>query len=95
MNKIKLNKSKFYADYFWSMNDGSEMREDIFVKTYLQNYFTFKDFMNLYKMVGKDKLLEYAKEVNIERRIKHLIDILEKFNSNAIHQKNCVNPKQK
>ncbi len=82
MNKIKLNKSKFYADYFWSMNDGSEMREDIFVKTYLQNYFTFKDFMNLYKMVGKDKLLEYAKEVNIEKRIKHLIDILERFNKN-------------
>ena len=79
MNKIKLNKSKFYADYFWSMNDGSEMREDIFVKTYLQNYFTFKDFMNLYKMVGKDRLLEYAKEVNIEKRIKHLIDILERF----------------
>ena len=82
MNKIKLNKSKFYADYFWSMNDGSEMREDIFVKTYLQNYFTFKDFMNLYKMVGKDRLLEYAKEVNIEKRIKHLIDILERFNKN-------------
>ena len=40
MHKIKLDKSKFYADYFWSISDGSEIREDIFVKTYLQNYFT-------------------------------------------------------
>jgi predicted membrane-bound dolichyl-phosphate-mannose-protein mannosyltransferase len=79
MNKIKLNKSNFYADYFWSLNDGSEIREDVFVKTYLQNYFTFKDFINLYKMIGKEKLLKYAKEINQENRIKHLIDIYEKY----------------
>ena len=53
MHKIKLDKSKFYADYFWSVGDSSEVREDVFVKTYLQNYFTFRDFINLYKMVGK------------------------------------------
>jgi len=32
MDKIKLDKSKFYADYCWSMKDGSKIREDIFVK---------------------------------------------------------------
>jgi predicted membrane-bound dolichyl-phosphate-mannose-protein mannosyltransferase len=79
MNKIKLNKSNFYADYFWSLNDGSEIREDVFVKTYLQNYFTFKDFINLYKMIGKEKLLKYAKEINQENRIEHLIDVYEKY----------------
>ncbi len=77
MHKIKLDKSKFYADYFWSINDGSEIREDILVKTYLSNYFTFKDLVTLYNLVGKNKLLKYAKELNIEKRIKHLINILE------------------
>ena len=79
MNKIKLDKSKFYADYFWSISDGSEVREDVFVKTYLQNYFTFRDLIALYRKVGKEKLLQYAKELKIEERIKHLIAIWEKY----------------
>jgi len=79
MNKIKLDKSKLYADYFWSIKDGSEIREDIFVKTYLKNYFTFKDFIYLYKIVGRERLLNYAKELNIKDRIEHLIDIWERF----------------
>ena len=79
MNKIKLDKSKFYADYFWSVSDGSEVREDIFVKTYLQNYFTFRDLIALYRIVGKEKLLQYAKELKIEDRINHLITIWEKY----------------
>ena len=79
MNKIKLDKSKFYADYFWSVNDGSEIREDVFVKTYLQNYFTFRDLIALYRIVGKEKLLQYAKELKIEDRINHLIAIWEKY----------------
>ena len=82
MHKIKLDKSNFYADYFWSMRDGSEVREDIFVKTYLKNYFTFKDLITLYKMVGRERLLEYAKELSIEKRIRHLIDIYESYINN-------------
>ncbi len=73
MKIIKFDKSKFYADYFWSVNDGSEVREDIFVKIYLQNYFTFRDLVALYRIVGKEKLLQYAKELKIEERIKHII----------------------
>ena len=79
MHKIKLDKSKFYADYFWSVSNGSEVREDIFVKTYLKNYFTFRDFVNLYKMVGRKRLLEYAKELNMVKRVKHLIDVYERY----------------
>ena len=79
MHKIKLDKSKFYADYFWSVNNGSEVREDVFVKTYLQNYFTFRDFVNLYKMVGRKRLLEYAKELNMVKRVKHLINVYERY----------------
>ncbi len=30
-------------------------------------------------MVGREKLLEYAKKLNIEKRIRHLIDIYEKY----------------
>ena len=59
---IKLDKSKFYADYFWSVSDGSEVREDMVVKRYLKNYFIFKDFINIYKIVDKEKLLYYAKD---------------------------------
>lgn len=79
MHKIKLDKSKFYADYFWSISDGSEIREDILVKTYLKNYFTFRDFVNLYKIVGREKLLEYAKGLNMEKRIRHLINMYERY----------------
>ena len=59
---IKLDKSKFYADYFWSVSDGSEVREDMVVKRYLKNYFIFKDLINIYKIVDKEKLLYYAKD---------------------------------
>ena len=59
---IKLDKSKFYADYFWSVSDGSEVREDVVVKRYLKNYFIFKDLINIYKIVDKEKLLYYAKD---------------------------------
>lgn len=79
MNKITLDKSKFYADYFWSLSDGSEIKEDVFVKTYLKNYFTFKDFIHLYKMVGKEKLLKYAQELEMTKRVIHLMEILEKY----------------
>ena len=79
MKMIKLDKSKFYADYFWSVSDGNEVREDVFVKTYLKNYFTFKDFVNLYKIIGRERLLEYTKKLNIEKRIRHLIDIYDRY----------------
>ena len=49
------------------------------MKTYLKNYFTFKDFVNIYKMLDKERLLEYTKELNIEKRIGHLIDIYEGY----------------
>jgi len=79
MRKIKINKEKFYADYFWSLNNGSEIREDVFVKEYLKNYFTFKDLVVLYEMVGKENLLKYAKELNLENRIRHLIELWEQY----------------
>ena len=79
MKMIKLDKSKFYADYFWSVSDGNEVREDVFVKTYLKNYFTFKDFINLYKIIGRERLLEYTKKLNIKKRIRHLIDIYDRY----------------
>jgi len=79
MNKIKLQKKNFYADYFWSLNDGGEVREDILVKTYLSNFFTFKDLFYLYNLVGKHRFLKYAKDVGNYKRIKHLVDILERY----------------
>ncbi len=74
MRKIKIDKKRFYADYFWSKKDGSEIREDIFVLEYLKNYFTFKDLLVLCELVGKERLLNYAKKLNMESRISHLLE---------------------
>ncbi len=77
MREIIFYHDDFFANYFWSLNNGSKIREDILVKTYLQNYFTFTDFVKLYKIVGKDKLLLYAKELGVDKRIENLINYLE------------------
>jgi hypothetical protein len=79
MNKIKYNKKDFFANYFWSIKNGSLIDEDILVKTYLSNYFSFKDFFTLYKLVGENKLLKYAKEINCYKRVKNLIQILKNY----------------
>ena len=73
MKKITFKRDYFYANYFWSVSDGYEIPEDILVKTYLTNYFTFGDIVSLYYLVGKDKLLKYAHELYLEDRIKKLI----------------------
>lgn len=73
MKKIAFKREYFYANYFWSVSDGYEISEDILVKTYLTNYFTFGDIVSLYYLVGKDKLLKYAQELYLEDRIKKLI----------------------
>ena len=78
MKTVILEKEKFYADYFWSLKDGSEIREDILVKEYLGNYFTLKDLLHIYRLVGEKKLLGYAKEIGNYERIKHLLDLLHK-----------------
>ena len=70
---------KFYANYFWSVKPGSKIREDVFVKTYLSNFFTFKDFVQIYKMVGEEKLLKYAEEINMKDRIEMLIMELKRY----------------
>jgi hypothetical protein len=79
MKKIQYNKENFFSNYFWSIKNGSLIDEDILVKTYLSNYFSFKDFVTLYKLVGENKLLKYAKELNCDKRIKHLIKILKTY----------------
>jgi len=76
MKTVILQKEKFYADYFWSLKDGSEVREDIFVKEYLGNYFTLKDLLHIHRLVGRKKLLDYAKETGNYERIEHLLDLL-------------------
>ncbi len=78
MKKIPFKKEYFFANYFWSVRDGYPIAEDILVKKYLENYFTFGDIVSLYFLVGKDSLLKYAKELNMEKRVLKLISILEK-----------------
>ena len=81
MKTVILQKEKFYADYFWSQKDGSEVREDIFVKEYLNNYFTLKDLLHIRRLVGREKLLDYAKETGNYKRIEHLLDLLHTLKS--------------
>ena len=78
MKTIILEKENFYADYFWSLKNGSKVPEDIFVKEYLNNYFTLKDLLHLHRLVGARKVMEYAKEVGNYERVSHLFDILRK-----------------
>jgi len=76
---IVFDPDKFYANYFWSLRPGSKIKEDIFVKTYLSHFFTFKDFVQIYKMVGKERLLRYAEEIGIEDRVRKLIAEIERY----------------
>ncbi len=77
MRQIAFKKEYFFANYFWSVKDGYPIAEDVLVKKYLENYFTFGDIVTLYFLVGKDRLLKYAKELHMEKRILSLIDKIE------------------
>jgi len=79
MKKIHFSPDDFYANYFWSVGKGYKIREDVLVKTYLTNFFTFKDIVTLYGMVGKETLLAYAKELGMEYRIRKLVYLIEKY----------------
>jgi len=76
---VTLNKGHFYADHFWSLKDQRTVREDVFVKKYLSNYFTLKDIYRLDQMVGRQALLAYAKEVGNHDRIKHLLELIDRY----------------
>jgi hypothetical protein len=79
MREVIFSSKKFYANYFWSVKDGYKIKEDILVKTYLSNFFTFKDIVTLYSLVGKEKLFFYANEIGIEKRIKNIVSLIEKY----------------
>ena len=79
MREIPFRPKAFYSNYFWSVQEGYKIKEDILVKTYLSNFFTFRDIVTLYTLVGKKKLLVYAKEVGVEERIKKIVSMIEKY----------------
>jgi hypothetical protein len=70
---VEFDPKDFFANYFWFNGRRKLIREDILVKTYLTNYFTLKDLYKLQKLVGKDVLLNYAKEVGNYKRVKKLL----------------------
>ena len=73
MRKIIFHHNEFFANHFWSLNDGTKIDEDILVKTYLKNYFTFSDFVKLYKIVGEKKLIRYSEDIGVSNRVKFLL----------------------
>ena len=77
MKMVKFNPNDYFANYLWSYGTKDLIREDILVKTYLSNYFTLKDLYRLKKTVGKEALLNYAKEVGNYERVKHLLSYLD------------------
>jgi len=79
MRKVPFQRNLFFANYFWSVKDGTEIREDVLAKTYLSNYFTFKDIVGLYLLIGRDRLLKYANELQLKDRIEKLIDKIEMY----------------
>ncbi len=76
---IEFYPDDFFANYFWSLKPGSKIKEEILVKTYLSNFFTFRDFVKLYRLVGEDKMLKYAKDLNMEERVEKLIKLIKKY----------------
>ncbi len=74
MRKIPFNKAYFFSNYFWSIGEDYLIPEDVLVKTYLTNYFTFGDIVSLYLLVGRENLLKYAKELKMEQKITHLVN---------------------
>ena len=79
MREVVFRQKDFFSNYFWSMKDGAKIREDVLVKTYLQNYFAFKDIVSLYRLVGKKALLQYAKELGMYERVKKLVDLIDAY----------------
>ncbi len=79
---IEFYPHEFFANYFWSLKPGSKIKEEIFVKTYLSNFFTFKDFVKIYKLVGETKLLNYADELKMKERVEKLIKDIKKYDTN-------------
>jgi len=74
MKQVAFKKEYFFANYFWSVKDGYKIPEDILVKTYLKNYFTFGDIVSLYFLVGNDSLMKYAKELKMDKRVAKLVE---------------------
>ncbi len=79
MREIPFCPDDFYANYFWSVGKGYKIKEDVLVKTYLANFFTFKDIVTLYVLVGKESLLAYAEELGMEKRVRKLVELIEKY----------------
>jgi len=77
MRLVKFNPSDYFANYFWFNGSNNLIKEDILVKTYLSNYFTLKDLYKLQKLVGREVLLKYAKEVGNFKRVKKLLSYLD------------------
>lgn len=73
MKNIPFRREYFFINYFWSVDDGYLIPEDILVKTYLLNYFTFGDIVSLFYLVGREKLIKYAKELDMEKRVIKLL----------------------
>jgi len=81
MSYIKFYPKQFCYNHFWSKKEGSLIDEEVFVKTYLKHYFTYSDLIKLYCLVGEERLLSYAKDLNIEKRVRHLIELFKTSSS--------------
>ncbi len=86
---VKLDKSLFVNDLFWSVKDGFAINADDLIKAYLLQY-TEEDLMGLYTLFGYKRLLGESLKIYKKRtdgEYKKIRAILERFEEWRLHDK--------
>lgn len=86
---LKLDKSIFVNDLFWSVKDGFEINAADFIKVYLLNY-TEEDLMGLYTLFGYKRLVKESLKIYKKRtdeNYKKIRTILERFEEWRLNDK--------
>jgi len=86
---VKLDKSIFVNDLFWSVKNGFEINTNDLIKAYLLSY-TEEDLMGLYSLFGYKRLLKESLRIYKKRThedYKKIRAILERFEKWGLNDK--------
>lgn len=86
---VKLDKSLFANDLFWSVRDGFEINANTLIKAYLQEH-NEADLMGLYALFGYKRLVQEALKIYKKRdneEYKKIRAVLERFEKWRLHDK--------
>lgn len=86
---VKLDKSLFANDLFWSVRDGFEINADTLIKAYLQEH-NEADLMGLYALFGYKRPIQEALKIYKKRdneEYKKIRAVLERFEKWRLYDK--------